>query len=146
LSHWQSLESSEEVETMKAFLGRYEGAIYALFRIVMAFLYWSHGPAWLFGAFVGRDPVPLTTKFGVAGTIEIVCGTLIAIGLFTSWAAFIASGEMAVAYFIAHVPRGSWMPIVNMGEITVALCFAFLYIAARGAGPFSIDALRGKGK
>jgi putative oxidoreductase len=109
---------------------------------VLAFLYWSHGPAWLFGWFTGRDPVPLTTMFGVAGVIEIVCGTLIALGLMTSWAAFIASGEMAFAYFIAHLPRGSWIPIVNGSEITVALCFGFLYIATRGGGPWSLDALR----
>ena len=70
---------------------------------------------------------------------EIVCGILIGVGLLTSWAAFIASGEMAVAYYIAHVPRGGWMPIMNGGEITVALCFGFLYIAMRGAGPSSID-------
>ena len=79
-------------------------------------------------------------RFQIAGTLEIVCGILIAIGLFTSWAAFIASGEMAVAYFIAHVPRGSWMPIINGGEITVALCFGFLYIAMRGGGQYSVDA------
>jgi putative oxidoreductase len=131
---------------MKRYLGKYEGAIYALLRIVLAFLYWSHGPRWLFGVFGGKEPVPLTSMFGIAGTIETICGTLIAIGLFTSVAAFIACGEMAFAYFIAHVPRGGWMPIENMGEITVALCFGFLYIAARGAGPFSIDALRGRKK
>ena len=128
---------------MKRYLGRFEGPLYALMRIVLAFLYWSHGPRWLFGAFGGGEPVPLATRFGAAGTIEIICGTLIAVGLFTSWAAFIASGEMAVAYYIAHVPRGGWMPIMNGGEITVALCFGFLYIAARGGGPFSLDALRG---
>jgi putative oxidoreductase len=131
---------------MKRYLGKYEGAIYALLRIVLAFLYWSHGPRWLFGVFGAKEPVPLTSMFGIAGTIETICGTLIAIGLFTSVAAFIACGEMAFAYFIAHVPRGGWMPIENMGEITVALCFGFLYIAARGAGPFSIDALRGRKK
>lgn len=128
---------------MKRYLGKFEGSFYALLRIVLAFLYWSHGPRWLFGAFGADAPAAPMSRFFVAGSIEIVCGTLIAIGLFTSWAAFIASGEMAVAYYIAHVPRGGWMPIMNGGEITVALCFGFLYIAARGAGPFSVDALRG---
>lgn len=129
---------------MQRYLGKYEGTAYALMRIVLAFLYWSHGPAWLFGLFTDRPPVPLMSfPFGVAGAIEIVCGTLIAFGLLTSWAAFIACGEMAFAYFYAHVPRGSLMPIVNQGEITVALCFGFLYIATRGGGPYSLDALLG---
>lgn len=124
---------------MQRYLGGFEGVGYALLRVVLAFLYWSHGPKWLFGAFGGRPLPPEWTRFHVAGTLEIVCGILITIGLFTSWAAFIASGEMAVAYYIAHVPRGGWMPIMNGGEITVALCFGFLYIAMRGAGPYSID-------
>jgi putative oxidoreductase len=126
---------------MQRYLGPFEGGAFAIMRIVFAFLYWSHGPAWLFGWFSDRPPVPLMSRFGVAGMIEIVCGTLIALGLLTSWAAFIACGEMAVAYFIAHVPRGSILPIENGGEITVALCFGFLYIATRGGGPFSLDAL-----
>jgi putative oxidoreductase len=129
---------------MQRYLGRFEGAAYAIMRVVLAFLYWSHGPSWLFGWFTDRPPVPfMSVPFGVAGAIEIVCGTLIALGLLTSWAAFIACGEMAVAYFYAHVPRGSLMPIMNMGEITVALCFGFLYIATRGGGRFSLDALMG---
>jgi putative oxidoreductase len=125
---------------MQRYLGGYESVGFALLRVVLAFLYWSHGPKWLFGWFGGRPPVPDLTRFQVAGTLEIVCGILIAIGLLTSWAAFIASGEMAVAYYIAHVPRGGWMPIMNGGEITVALCFGFLYIAMRGGGPYSVDA------
>jgi len=126
---------------MTTFLGSYAGIAYALVRIVFAFLYLSHGLKWLFGAFGGR-PVPLNAMLTTAGVIETVCGTLILIGLLTSWAAFIASGEMAVAYFYAHVPRGSIWPIENGGEITVALCFGFLYIATRGSGPISIDGLR----
>jgi len=125
---------------MQRYLGGFESVGFALLRVVLAFLYWSHGPKWLFGAFGGRPPVPDLMRFQVAGTIEIVCGILIAIGLLTSWAAFIASGEMAVAYYIAHIPRGGWMPIMNGGEITVALCFGFLYFAMRGAGPYSVDA------
>ena len=128
---------------MQRYLGRFEGGAFAIMRIVFAFLYWSHGPSWLFGWFTDRPPAQLMSRFGAAGLIEIVCGTLILLGLFTSWAAFIACGEMAVAYFIAHVPRGGWMPIMNGGEITVALCFGFLYIATRGGGPFSLDALLG---
>ena len=131
---------------MRRYLGRYEEGAFAIMRVVLAFLYWSHGPSWLFGWFTERPPVPLTSMFGVAGVIEIVCGTLIAFGLLTSWAAFIACGERAVAYFYAHVPRGSVLPIENGGEITVALCFGFLYIATRGGGRYSLDALLGTGR
>ena len=126
---------------MQRFLGNYQEGAYAIMRVILAFLYWSHGPSWLFGWFTDRPPAALMTRFGAAGVIEIVCGILIALGLLTSWAAFIACGEMAFAYFIAHVPRGSILPIENGGEITVALCFGFLYIATRGGGPFSLDAL-----
>jgi putative oxidoreductase len=76
-----------------------------------------------------------------AGPIELVCGTLVALGLFTRWAAFIASGQMAVAYFIAHFPRG-FFPIANGGELAVLYCFAFLFISTYGAGSWSIDGLR----
>jgi putative oxidoreductase len=113
--------------------------------MVFAFLYLSHGLTWLFKAFGGR-PVPLTTRLITAGVIECICGTLILMGLFTSWAAFIACGEMAVAYFIAHVPRGHFWPIQNGGEITVALCFGFLFIATFGSGPISVEALLGSGR
>jgi putative oxidoreductase len=125
---------------MQRYLGGFEGVGLTLLRIVLAFLYFSHGPKWLWGWFGGRPPAPDLLRFQIAGTLEIVCGILIAIGLFTSWAAFLACGEMAVAYFIAHVPRGGWMPIMNGGEITVALCFGFLYFAMRGGGPYSVDA------
>lgn len=124
---------------MQRYLGGLDGVAYAAMRIVLGFLYWSHGPAWLFGAFNGLGPVEWTSLQGVAGSLETVLGTLIVIGLFAPWAAFIASGEMAYAYFFFHIPRGGWMPIMNGSEITVALCFGFLYIATRGAGPLSID-------
>lgn len=125
---------------MQRFLGRYEGCIYPAMRIVLGFLYWCHGPQWLFGWFNQLGPVPLTSLQGVAGLLEITLGTLIMIGLFTPWAAFIASGEMATAYFYFHLQRGQgWLPIMNGSEITVALCFGFLFIAARGSGAFSID-------
>jgi putative oxidoreductase len=127
---------------MTRFLGRYTGIAYSAMRMVFAFLYLSHGLKWLFGAFGGR-PVPLTPLLLTAGLIETIGGTLLLIGLFTSWAAFVASGEMAVAYYIAHIPRGSFLPIENGGEITVALCFGFLYIATHGSGPISIEGLLG---
>ncbi len=130
---------------MTRFLGPYTGIAYSAMRVIFAFLYLSHGLKWLFGAFGGR-PVPLTPLLMTAGVIETIGGSLMLIGLLTSWAAFIASGEMAVAYFIAHIPRGSIVPIENGGEITVALCFGFLYIATYGSGPISIEALIGSKK
>jgi putative oxidoreductase len=124
---------------MDRWLGRHAERIHALFRFVAGVLFACHGAQKLFGAFGGQvmtsDPMLL-----VAGVIELVGGLMIAVGLLTSWAAFIASGEMAVAYFVAHAPRGFW-PIVNKGELAVLYCFAFLYIAARGSGPYSADAL-----
>jgi putative oxidoreductase len=126
---------------MQRLLGSRNGVAYAAMRIVFAFLYWSHGVRWLFGMFGGR-PVPVGTLLWTAGVIETVCGTLMALGLWTRPAAFIASGEMAVAYFMVHFPQ-SRVPIRNGGEITVALCFAFLFIATQGSGAFSVDALRG---
>lgn len=79
-----------------------------------------------------------------AGWIELLAGLLIALGLFAGIAAFIASGEMAVAYFMAHAPSGFW-PVVNKGEMAVLYCFAFLYIAAHGSGRWSLDDLRRPG-
>ena len=83
----------------------------------------------------------LASLMGLAGIIELVGGLLIAIGLFTSIAAFIAAGQMAVAYFMAHAPKGAW-PIQNQGELAVVLCFLFLYFAAQGSGIWSADAAR----
>lgn len=121
---------------MHRILGRHADRVYAIFRIVIGFLFMFHGMQKLFGAFGGQK-VELASLMGLAGIIELVCGILVMIGLFASWAAFLASGTMAVAYFMAHFPRGFW-PIVNQGELAVAFCFAFLYIAARGAGPWSV--------
>src|SRR5262245_48475736 len=97
---------------MTRFLEPYTGIAYSAMRIVFAFLYLCHGLKWLFGAFGGR-PVPLNALLTTAGVIETVGGSLMMIGFLTPWFAFIASGEMAVAYFYAHVPRGSIWPIVN---------------------------------
>lgn len=83
-------------------------------------------------------PVSLFSLMGVAGLIEFVGGLCIALGLLASYAAFVASGEMAVAYFTQHFPRGFW-PIQNGGELAVLYCFVFLFIAARGAGRWSVS-------
>ena len=126
---------------MTHFLAALNPAAYAAMRIVLAFLYWSHGLVWLFGAFGGRPVPELPPMLWAAGIIETVLGITIGIGLLTRWSAFIASGEMACAYFLAHIPRGSVFPIENMGEITVAICFGFLYISTQGGGAYSVDAL-----
>ena len=120
-------------------LERYAPPLYAVFRIVFGFLYLVHGLQKFFGMFGGRV-VPLVSLAGAAGTIELIAGGLIVIGLFTRQAAFIASGEMAAAYFISHFPRAFW-PVENRGEPAALFCFAFLYMAARGAGLWSVDEL-----
>ena len=118
------------------FLERFTEPFYALFRIVFGLLFASHGAQKIFGAFGGQKAgAPLMVA---AGWIELLGGLLIAVGLFTAIAAFITSGQMAVAYFMAHA-SGGWHPLVNQGEAAVLYCFAFLYIAARGAGTISID-------
>jgi putative oxidoreductase len=86
---------------------------------------------------------PLPTMIMAAGAIELVGGALIALGLFTRPAAFLASGTMAVAYFMAHAPKSFW-PAVNMGEAAILYCFIFLYLAFAGPGSWSVDALRGR--
>jgi putative oxidoreductase len=127
---------------MTNLLGRYSSTLYALLRIVAGFLFFQHGLPKLFGGFgTGRDPVPLMSQMGLAGIIEVFGGAAIALGFFTSPIAFIASGEMAVAYFQAHLPRGIW-PVANGGELAALYCFVFLYFAAVGSGKWSIDALR----
>jgi putative oxidoreductase len=124
---------------MDRWLGRHAERLYALFRIVTGILFACHGAQKLFGALGGKamtsNPMMLT-----AGIIEFAGGLLIAIGLVTSWAAFIASGEMAAAYFMAHAKGGFW-PILNQGELAVLYCFVVLYSAARGSGPYSVDAM-----
>jgi putative oxidoreductase len=114
-----------------------EGYAYAAMRIVAGFLFMFHGLQKILGMFGGKV-VPMFSQAWFAGIIELVGGILIMVGLFTAIAAFIASGEMAAAYFIAHFPQAFW-PIQNRGELAALYCFVFLYIAAAGAGPVSID-------
>ena len=102
-----------------------------------------HGTQKLFGWPGDNPPVELASMMGAAGIIELVCGLLIMIGLLTSWAAIIASGEMAVAFFMAHAPQHP-LPIVNGGELAVLYCFLFLYIAASGSGVWSVDGSRSR--
>jgi putative oxidoreductase len=123
---------------MDRWLGRHAERVYTLLRIVAGILFACHGAQKLFGA-LGGTAMTSNPMMLAAGIIEFGGGLLIAIGLLTSWAAFIASGEMAAAYFMGHAKGGFW-PILNHGELAVVYCFLFLYIAARGAGPYSADA------
>jgi putative oxidoreductase len=127
---------------LKAPLARLSEPIYAVFRIAFGALFAFHGAQKVLGMFGGQVQ-PVGTLPWIAGVIELGGGILIAIGLIAGLAAFLASGEMAAAYFMAHAPQGTW-PIQNQGELSVLYCFAFLYIAARGAGALSVDgAMRG---
>ena len=116
--------------------------VLSLLRIVTALLFMEHGLMKLFhfpAAQPGApDPLPLLLM--AAAWIEVVGGGLVALGLFTRVAAFICSGEMAVAYFMAHAPNGPF-PALNMGEAAVLSCFVFLYLAFAGGGFWSLDAL-----
>ncbi len=111
--------------------------VYAALRIVSGFVYLSHGLQ-KFGMF-GGPARPLASLPGAAAMIEAVAGTLIVLGLFTRPAAFLASGQMAAAYFIAHIGNGL-LPIQNQGDPAVLLSFVFLYVWATGPGRFSVDA------
>ena len=121
---------------MLSLLAPYTPYLYALLRIVAGLLFAQHGVQKLFG-WLGGTQMPLASQMGVAGIVEAVGGLAVALGLFTSPVAFIASGQMAVAYFQSHLPRGFW-PIQNGGELAVLNCFLFLYIASRGSGKWSV--------
>jgi putative oxidoreductase len=127
---------------MDRYLGKYSAFLYAALRLVAGLLFACHGAQKLFGVLGGRaelsDPEGL-----MAGIIEFVGGSMIALGLSSSYAAFVASGEMAMAYFKAHAARGLW-PIMNRGELAVVYSFLFLYIASRGSGSFSVDTVIAK--
>ena len=116
-----------------------------LLRIVVTFLFLEHGTAKLFGVphVAMFDNLQLMSLIGVAGIIEVVGGVLVLIGLFTRPAAFILSGEMAAAYFMAHAPQGNVLvPLLNPGESAVLFCFVFLFFAAAGAGAWGVDTMR----
>jgi putative oxidoreductase len=124
---------------MDRLLGKYSEYIYTIMRVVVGLLFWCHGAQKVFGMLGGQSE--LSVPFlATAGIIEFVGGGLMILGLWTSYAAFIASGEMAVAYFKVHAPHGLW-PVVNKGELAVLYCFIFLYIASKGSGRLSVDAL-----
>jgi putative oxidoreductase len=121
--------------------------ILSILRIIIGFLYLQHGMAKLFGIphIAMFDNLQLYSLLGLAGVLELAGGLLILVGLFTRITAFILSGEMAVAYFMAHAPHG-FLPILNQGELAVVYCFVFLYLSVAGGGAYSIDAMRSKAK
>ena len=127
------------------FLDRWQPQLHAALRIIAALLFMEHGLMKLF-AFPAAQPgvpSPLPAILVTAAVIEVAGGALIALGLFPRIAAFICSGQMAVAYFMAHAPKGFW-PALNMGEGAILFCFIFLFLAAAGPGAWSIDGSMGK--
>lgn len=124
------------------FMKRLEPQIYALLRIVTGFLFLWHGMGKLFGYPEPMPPDVPAFIIYIAGPLELFGGTLVMIGLFTSPVAFVLSGLMAFAYWMAHGPH-ALLPVVNKGELAVLYCFVFLYISSRGSGVWSVDAARG---
>ena len=127
------------------FLNRWSGEILSILRIVSAFMFIQHGTQKIFGF-----PVESRSAFelfslspGLAGLLEVILGPLLLIGLFTRPVAFILSGFMAAAYFMAHAPRSAWT-LENGGESAVLYCFLFLYFAAVGGGKWTIDGVRSR--
>ncbi len=124
------------------FLNKYTSQIIGITRIVAGLCFLEHGTQKVLGFPLAADAMPrafdLMSRSGAAGVIELVAGALIVLGLFSRWAAFIASGEMAFAYFLAHFPRSPF-PLLNGGDGAVLYCFIFLVLAAVGPGAFAIN-------
>ena len=119
------------------FLTKHSSLILGLVRIVAGLLFFEHGSQKLLGFPPGMSP-PMFSLFWCAGIIELVAGTLIVLGLFSRCAGFIASGQMAIGYFVAHFPK-SFFPAQNGGDAAILLCFIFLYLAAAGPGSLAIN-------
>ena len=119
-------------------LSRFADPVYSIMRFVVGVLFACHGVQKIFGALGGKVAAAPLMQFG--GWVELVGGILVAVGLFTRPAAFLSSGMMAVAYFMAHASGGLW-PIVNKGELAVVYCFIFLFIFFYGSGRLSLDAM-----
>jgi putative oxidoreductase len=125
----------------KSFFDTWSPRALSVLRIAAALLFMQHGAQKLFGvpsAPAGGTTPALFSLLGLAGVLEFFGGLLLLLGLFTRPVAFILSGLMAVAYFMAHAPQGFW-PVVNRGELAVLYCFVFLYLALAGGGSWSVD-------
>jgi putative oxidoreductase len=135
------------VTAFSRLLSRLEPGAYAAFRIVSGAMFALHGAQKILGWFSSKPGPAFGSQLWLGGMIELVCGVLIAVGLFTRGAAFLASGTMAVAYLQFHwkLSFEGWnvLPIVNKGELAVLYCFAFLFVAARGAGGCAVDSTSG---
>ena len=133
------------MEAFDRMLEKWQPAALSLLRFITALLFLQYG----LGKLLKWPPVPMFAKvelfslYGAAGTIELIGGVLLLLGLFTRPVAFIVSGEMAVAYFHSHAPQG-FFPILNRGDLAILFCFVFLYLACAGAGPYSLDAMMRK--
>ena len=129
---------------MPTFLAAASKHLLSVLRIITAFLFMMHGVQKYLGFPAPRaNPTVWYSLSGIAGLMELIGGVLLLFGVFTRPVAFLLSGEMAFAYFIGHAGRGFW-PLLNGGELAVLYCFVFLFIAAAGAGPWSIDHARGR--
>jgi putative oxidoreductase len=130
---------------MDQMFSRFQPAALSLLRFITGLLLFQYGVAKLlkFPAGTQFDKVELFSLIGAAGSLELVLGGLLMVGLFSRIVAFILSGEMAFAYFIAHFPRG-FFPLLNNGTLAIMLCFTCLYLATSGGGPYSLDAVIGK--
>lgn len=131
-------------------LSKYRDEVQGLMRIVVGFLFFTHGAQKLLGWFGGFGGEPggtaeIFSRFGLAGVLELVGGLMIMVGVLTRPVAFILSGQMAVAYFWMHVPNGLW-PWQNRGELAAFYSWVFLFLATAGGGSFSIDAVLSKDK
>ena len=124
-------------------LNRYADPVYCIMRLLAGLMFACHGLDKIFGIFGGKPGGPPLITVG--GWLEIVCGLLIALGFLTRVAAFIASGEMAVAFFMMHAKGGVLIPYVNKGELAVVYCFIFLFMFFYGPGRLSIDSMMSKG-
>jgi putative oxidoreductase len=132
-----TLKEAEEMHQ----LAKYTDQAYALLRIVTGLMFEFHGVQKLFGVLTDFQPA-VGSQLWIGGVIELVCGVLVMVGLQTRWAAFIASGEMAVAYFQFHWKfqlGKQFFPTINKGEMAVLYCFVFLFIACRGGGIWCLD-------
>jgi len=119
---------------------RFAPYLQSVLRIAAAIIFMPHGAQKLLGMFGSDGTAPMLSQMWVAGVLELVGGALMLLGLFTRPVALVLSGEMAVAYYLAHFPRGRW-PILNGGELAVLFCFVWLFFAAAGPGPWSVDAI-----
>ncbi|HVZ05018.1 DoxX family protein [Hyphomicrobium sp.] len=127
-----------------ATLERWAPYVLSILRIVTAVLFFEHGLQKIFNippAAAGAHHPELFSLIGLAGVLELVGGALLIVGLFTRPVAFILSGEMAFAYWMAHAPQ-SFFPLLNRGDAAILFCFVFLYLVFAGPGPWSVDAAR----